>query len=112
MSHIFFYRAEAGIRCIGVTGVQTCALPTSFGQKLALLNLARRRLSKASFCPKASCNSRAKFFLDRKSVEKGKSGNLGGHCRLRDKRGQSRSDPGKLDIATPRRWRKPTEERS
>src|SRR5438445_2681777 len=25
----FFFKAEDGIRCIGVTGVQTCALPIS-----------------------------------------------------------------------------------
>src|SRR3712207_7878309 len=30
----FFFQAEDGIRDIGVTGVQTCALPISFGQVL------------------------------------------------------------------------------
>src|SRR3712207_7218775 len=28
-SHLFFFQAEDGIRDIGVTGVQTCALPIS-----------------------------------------------------------------------------------
>src|SRR3712207_8944527 len=29
LSHFFFFQAEDGIRDIGVTGVQTCALPIS-----------------------------------------------------------------------------------
>src|SRR3712207_8567077 len=31
----FFFQAEDGIRDIGVTGVQTCALPISLGEALA-----------------------------------------------------------------------------
>src|SRR3712207_7487070 len=31
----FFFQAEDGIRDIGVTGVQTCALPISMGYELA-----------------------------------------------------------------------------
>src|SRR2546429_2587160 len=32
----FFFQAEDGIRDVAVTGVQTCALPISFGQSLIL----------------------------------------------------------------------------
>src|SRR3712207_8905192 len=34
----FFFQAEDGIRDIGVTGVQTCALPISFHRPAELLN--------------------------------------------------------------------------
>src|SRR3712207_8529929 len=33
LSYCFFFQAEDGIRDIGVTGVQTCALPIFFGSK-------------------------------------------------------------------------------
>src|SRR2546430_10530568 len=31
MHFVFFFQAEDGIRCLAVTGVQTCALPISGG---------------------------------------------------------------------------------
>src|SRR3712207_8402387 len=34
MCCVFFFQAEDGIRDIGVTGVQTCALPISFSRLL------------------------------------------------------------------------------
>src|SRR3712207_8741096 len=37
MSNIFFFQAEDGIRDIGVTGVQTCALPISKGTQTVWL---------------------------------------------------------------------------
>src|SRR5947209_16930286 len=45
MMIFFFFQAEDGIRDIGVTGVQTCALPIllrrTFSSKLALENAVR-----------------------------------------------------------------------
>src|SRR5215203_6667132 len=38
----FFFQAEDGIRDIGVTGVQTCALPISFGPRSRPAGPARR----------------------------------------------------------------------
>src|SRR3712207_8453892 len=38
---MFFFQAEDGIRDIGVTGVQTCALPISALASLVLASLAR-----------------------------------------------------------------------
>src|SRR3712207_169908 len=38
--HFFFFQAEDGIRDIGVTGVQTCALPISFGSAAPVQRLA------------------------------------------------------------------------
>src|SRR5215217_8467861 len=32
--YFFFFQAEDGIRDIGVTGVQTCALPICYGEEL------------------------------------------------------------------------------
>src|SRR5215217_2644051 len=45
-SDFFFFQAEDGIRDIGVTGVQTCALPISAGLRLSATPrrpLARRQ---------------------------------------------------------------------
>src|SRR5947209_14432728 len=36
--YFFFFQAEDGIRDIGVTGVQTCALPISYGSVRAMPN--------------------------------------------------------------------------
>src|SRR5687768_17651487 len=33
---IFFFQAEDGIRDVAVTGVQTCALPIYFGERIAV----------------------------------------------------------------------------
>src|SRR3712207_8082014 len=45
---IFFFQAEDGIRDIGVTGVQTCALPIS-SSKLRVSNATTQRSSSDSF---------------------------------------------------------------
>src|SRR5258707_1523121 len=62
----FFFQAEDGIRDIGVTGVQTCALPIFHGRsrpcsahrlstvcsaKLAGINMAGFRRGSRGFCP-------------------------------------------------------------
>src|SRR5258707_10433027 len=41
----FFFQAEDGIRDIGVTGVQTCALPIYFGEQVtaSIKRIANRR---------------------------------------------------------------------
>ena len=36
---VFFFQAEDGIRDIGVTGVQTCALPISWSRCLSLTSV-------------------------------------------------------------------------
>src|SRR3712207_7896475 len=36
---LFFFQAEDGIRDIGVTGVQTCALPISYGRRQLLVGV-------------------------------------------------------------------------
>src|SRR3712207_6851536 len=41
--NLFFFQAEDGIRDIGVTGVQTCALPISLGAPLRVLDLHDER---------------------------------------------------------------------
>ena len=44
----FFFQAEDGIRDIGVTGVQTCALPIYERSKFQLRNLGRAAWSLSS----------------------------------------------------------------
>src|SRR3712207_7440033 len=55
MRTIFFFQAEDGIRDIGVTGVQTCALPISTSASWLnavegfFATLTRRRLRRSAF---------------------------------------------------------------
>ena len=51
----FFFQAEDGIRDIGVTGVQTCALPISKHQLLTLLTVMIINISTLS-CLNYSCS--------------------------------------------------------
>src|SRR5258707_2142389 len=44
MSDLFFFQAEDGIRDIGVTGVQTCALPISARPQLRRSHLHQREV--------------------------------------------------------------------
>src|SRR3712207_7660712 len=95
---IFFFQAEDGIRDIGVTGVQTCALPIS--SRLSSLSvatgafyparrtaLAPKAVATTSAAGKPSARERLERLArpptsagptDRKSVVEGKSGALGG----------------------------------
>src|SRR2546422_10449625 len=78
----FFFQAEDGIRDVAVTGVQTCALPISPGQ--------RRPAGASFFLPRTGCGVR--------SITRGKNGddneedveNARGHARARGdgRRGQ------------------------
>ena len=63
----FFFQAEDGIRDIGVTGVQTCALPISiaFGEDRCLAFFFRERAWKKE---RKRGYTFAHFLLDRKSV--------------------------------------------
>src|SRR3712207_9475260 len=85
--YFFFFQAEDGIRDIGVTGVQTCALPILTGPlgrgslpRWASRALSRWRMSVIS----AGLTERPSFWTwrtslgDRKSVVEGKSVDLGG----------------------------------
>src|SRR5258707_8688798 len=47
MRSFFFFQAEDGIRDIGVTGVQTCALPISRDAKISSKTVPLRRESRA-----------------------------------------------------------------
>src|SRR3712207_9387078 len=83
---VFFFQAEDGIRDIGVTGVQTCALPISIREasnRKAFVRKAKEqagvavevlsREQEARYGHLAAVNS-----TDRKSVVEGKSVDLGG----------------------------------
>src|SRR3712207_9022041 len=87
----FFFQAEDGIRVIGVTGVQTCALPIS--------RSATRRPGRAGGCcgvppavsssPTATSRRRAcATARDRKSVVEGKRVDLGGRRNIKKKKNQ------------------------
>src|SRR5882757_11167162 len=66
----FFFQAEDGIRDIGVTGVQTCALPISCWPGAAW----------------SAWSTRAGCARDRKSVVEGKSVDLGGRRIIKKKK--------------------------
>src|SRR3712207_9457162 len=84
----FFFQAEDGIRDIGVTGVQTCALPIYAPEGLALENTAQavlgssadgsRRLLFDAVEAAADASLAELVRPDRKSVVEGKSGDLRG----------------------------------
>src|SRR5256885_16622724 len=85
----FFFQAEDGIRDYKVTGVQTCALPIS--------SLARRRAAPAGSAGGAGRRARRTRAQlrerrarpgegDRKSVEEGKSVDLGGRRIIKKKK--------------------------
>src|SRR3712207_7439050 len=90
---IFFFQAEDGIRDIGVTGVQTCALPIWAGARRRVQGAELRRSLEAQGITVRSPSSKglaeeAPFAYkdveavgDWKSVVEGKSVDLGG-CRI------------------------------
>src|SRR3712207_9284194 len=95
----FFFQAEDGIRDIGVTGVQTCALPISAGQRRAARGgvLPRRGEhgeGRADGTARGRRGDRAGHAAvpvrrgvgDRKSVVEGKSVDLGGRRILKKKK--------------------------
>src|SRR3712207_9047311 len=99
-SCFFFFQAEDGIRDIGVTGVQTCALPISRPRRRSACRpkrpsppsarrgsgscpVARRR------SPRPPCAGRGTSLpggRDRKSGGEGKRGDLGGRRILKKKK--------------------------
>src|SRR5258707_3051947 len=81
---IFFFQAEDGIRDIGVTGVQTCALPIyHFMRKPTTIPAAFIRISQAQQV--AICND---FTFTYRSEERrvGKSVDLGGRRIIKKKK--------------------------
>src|SRR3712207_9490481 len=84
--YFFFFQAEDGIRDIGVTGVQTCALPILQGVQVALGPAAGLAFALFGGKPGSAELHRGLRQLgrelaiagDRKSVVEGKSVDLGG----------------------------------
>src|SRR3712207_9305003 len=82
----FCVQAEDGIRDIGVTGVQTCALPISV--RPGRLDRLRTRWSQCMSTPRRSAIPPLRSSItqqDRKSVVKGKSVDLGGRRIIKKK---------------------------
>src|SRR3712207_9513866 len=98
----FFFQAEDGIRDIGVTGVQTCALPI-FPVTLARATDDPRLSARctARWAPRGSRSRRRRSPArcaaggDRKSVVEGKSVDLGGR-RIIKKHTDEREPPVKM----------------
>src|SRR3712207_9495288 len=92
---IFFLQAEDGIREIGVTGVQTCALPicrnrrVTFSQRTTfahwLIRIGRSRQDCTHFAYIVP------IIVDRKSVVSGKSVDFGGRRFINKKTTRSRA---------------------
>src|SRR3712207_9537161 len=91
VDQFFFFQAEDGIRDIGVTGVQTCALPIlpvlgDLGLRLRL-RLRRRRLGRLRLGLLRRGRRRlGRGRRDRKSVVWGKSVDLGGRRIIKKKK--------------------------
>src|SRR3712207_9577191 len=88
-----FFQAEDGIRDIGVTGVQTCALPICHRLCLKPLessfHLARmefRRCADPGPGERCARGTRRDHEVDRKSVVQGKSVDLGGRRIIKKKK--------------------------
>src|SRR3712207_9478155 len=96
-SGIFFFQAEDGIRDIGVTGVQTCALPISRkgiwvcpcsgrGRQKHAIKKKKRAPGKSAFNDFTLWRIPvARVKLDRKSVVLGQSVDLGGRRIIKKK---------------------------
>src|SRR3712207_9391097 len=104
----FFFQAEDGIRDIGVTGVQTCALPicsggpgTTTDRSACTSTWSTGAGSRASRARTASEDAGSS--ADRKSVVQGKSVDLGGRRLI--KKNPSRLDVRRLDAPAAGVWR-------
>src|SRR5207244_10591517 len=73
---VFFFQAEDGIRDDLVTGVQTCALPISFGQTL---RRSRAKLARKFFYTCAATQKLGEGVHDARSEER----RVGKECRSR-----------------------------
>src|SRR3712207_9301140 len=82
MFRVFFFQAEDGIRDIGVTGVQTCALPICSRPSTAATGSGSRSSRGAGGSRAWGRSRRARGArpsgTDRKSAGQGKSVDLGG----------------------------------
>src|SRR3712207_9139895 len=88
----FFFQAEDGIRNIGVTGVQTCALPistcTASSSSMRATGIASWIVSmtvRTAPARSAKDATAAPMVSDRKSVVQGKSVDLGGRRIIKKK---------------------------
>src|SRR5438445_13022090 len=72
-NNLFFFKADDGIRDIGVTGVQTCALPISVFRQFVHASRRMYELTKNSIWSEKALGAAQ----DRKSVVKGKKVNVG-----------------------------------
>src|SRR5947209_16103176 len=72
--NVFFFQAEDGIRDIGVTGVQTCALPICGGEIRTILHEACARAfagrSEEEKIGRASCRERVEIWAVEVSAKK------------------------------------------
>src|SRR3712207_9196589 len=98
----FFFQAEDGIRDIGVTGVQTCALPILAERIAELLGSPelreRLRSGGRALAPRFAWATVAAGILgsqeDRKRVVLGKSVDLGGRRIIKKKKNRKLKDEG------------------
>src|SRR2546430_9588046 len=90
----FFFQAEDGIRDLTVTGVQTCALPIStFWKDSARAPGSSTRWPRvAGTTRRADPDRCAAAPVDRKSVVKGKSVDLGGRRIIKKKKRRRRHE--------------------
>src|SRR3712207_9561904 len=96
MYYFFFFQAEDGIRDIGVTGVQTCALPISGSPRrrvrFSSFGSSYRRATTSASTRDDGAISRSRDSRtaaadrDRKSVVEGKRGDLGGRRIIKKKK--------------------------
>src|SRR3712207_6993625 len=91
---IFFFQAEDGIRDIGVTGVQTCALPISVPHTIARRRNSAGRLRAASAMTMALspastrsirmiASSAENQAVENSSIERSEERRVGKECRSR-----------------------------
>src|SRR3712207_9564213 len=82
-----FFQAEDGIRDIGVTGVQTCALPILAHGNLALVYFFSGKAREAAREARQATqlNAQSVAARDRKSAVKGRSVDLGGRRIIKNK---------------------------